>query len=72
MPVISVRISEEQLRELLRYGSISQAVREGLKLYLNRRKSEEALSRLERLQSINKPRTTAKEEVKLIKEDRAR
>jgi len=72
MPVIRVRVSEEQLRELLRYGSISQAVREGLKLYLNRRKSEKALSRLQRLQSKNKPRTTAKKEVRLIKEDRTR
>lgn len=72
MPTISVRISDDQRRELLRYGSLSQAVREGVKLYLDRRKGEEALAKLDRLQRLNKLKATAKEEAGLIREDRAR
>jgi hypothetical protein len=72
MPTISVRISEEQRRELLRYGSIFQAVREGVKLYIDRLRSEEALSRLECLQHLNRLKTKARDEVKLIREDRTR
>jgi len=72
MPTVSVRISEEQKRALLRYGPLSSSIRDALRLYLDTKKSEQLLSRLQALQREDSIRTTSVEEVKLIKEDRAR
>ncbi|MCS4538918.1 MAG: hypothetical protein HYY67_08685 [Thaumarchaeota archaeon] len=72
MPTISVRISDKEKKELLNYGTLSTSVREGLRLYINTRKSQELLHKLEELQRRNPIKTTALEEVKLIKEDRNR
>jgi len=72
MPTVSVRISEEQKRALLRYGPLSSSIRDALRLYLDTKKSEQLLSKLQALQREDSIRTTSVEEVKLIKEDRAR
>lgn len=72
MPTITVRISDEEKKRLLKHGSLSKSVREALELYLNTRKSEELIRSLERLQRKNKMRTTTAEEVRLIGEDRRR
>ena len=72
MPTISVRISDKEKKELLNYGTLSTSVREGLRLYINTRKSQELLHKLEELQRKNPIKTTVFEEVKLIKEDRNR
>jgi len=69
---VSVRISEEEKRQLKKYGKLSDTLREGMKLYLNKKKSDELLGKLEKLQSESKIKTSIEEEVKLIREDRER
>jgi len=69
---ICVRISEEDKRRLRKYGKLSSAVREGVKLYHNKKKTEELLRKLEELQTNNPIKTSIEEEVKLIREDRNR
>ncbi len=72
MKTVSVRISEEEKRQLKKYGKLSDTLREGMKLYLNKKKSDELLCKLEKLQSENQIKTSTEEEVKLIREDRKR
>jgi uncharacterized protein YlbG (UPF0298 family) len=72
MTTVSVRITEEEKRQLEKYGKLSDTLREGMKLYLNKKKSEELLCRLEKLQTENSIKISTEEEVKLIKEDRGR
>jgi hypothetical protein len=68
---VCVRISEEE-RQLQKYGKLSDALREGMKLYLNKMKSEELLRKLENLQAENPIKTSTENEVRLIREDRSR
>ena len=72
MPTISVRISEQEKKRLLTYGELSTSIREALELYLDGKKSQEYLRKLEQLQRKNPMKTTSAEEVRLIKEDRRR
>jgi uncharacterized protein YlbG (UPF0298 family) len=72
MKTVSVRISEEEKRQLRKYGKLSDTLREGMKLYLNKKKSDELLCKLEKLQSASQIKTSIEEEVKLIREDRER
>jgi hypothetical protein len=72
MPTITVRISDEQKKKLLKRGELSKSVREALELYLNTEKYREFLGKLERLQRENKIKTTTAAEVRLIHEDRER
>ena len=72
MKTVSVRISEEEKRQLRKYGKLSDTLREGMKLYLNKKKSDELLCKLEKLQSESRIETSIEEEVKLIREDRER
>jgi hypothetical protein len=72
MPTITVRISEEDRKRLLKYGTVSRSVREALQVYLDAKKSQELIARLEELQRRNPVRTTSVEEIHLIEEDRGR
>ncbi len=72
MPVITVRISDDEKRQLRSRGRISDVIREAIRFYINSRKREKALRKLEELQERYKVKTTAAEDLKLIKEDRAR
>jgi uncharacterized protein YlbG (UPF0298 family) len=72
MKTVSVRISEEEKEQLKKYGKLSDTLREGMKLYLNKKKSDELLCKLEKLQSESQIKTSIEEEVKLIREDRER
>jgi hypothetical protein len=72
MKSVSVRISEEEKRQLKKYGKLSDTLREGMKLYINKKKSDELLIKLEKLQSESQTKTSIEEEVKLIREDRER
>ena len=69
---ICVRITDEEKRQLKKYGNLSQTIREAMKLYLNTKKTEEILSRLCELQAKNPIKTSIEEEVALIREDRNR
>jgi hypothetical protein len=72
MPTITVRISDDEKERLLEYGTLSKSVREALELYLNTRRSQELIEKLEKLQKKNAIRTTPTEEVKMINQDRGR
>lgn len=72
MKTVSVRISEEEKRQLKKYGKLSDTLREGMKLYLNKKKSDELLCKLEKMQSESEIKTSIEEEMKLIREDRER
>ncbi len=72
MPVITVRISDEERRQLRGRGKISDVVREAIRFYINSRKREKALRKLKELQERYKVKTSVAEDLKLIKEDRAR
>ena len=72
MPTITVRISDEEKKRLLKHGMLSKSVREALQLYLSARQSDELIGKLEQLQRKNRIRTTTAEEVRLINEDRER
>ena len=66
MKTVSVRISEEDKCQLMRYGKLSDTLREGMKLYLSQKKSEDLLRKLGELQAKNPIKTSTAEEVKLI------
>jgi uncharacterized protein YlbG (UPF0298 family) len=72
MTTICVRITEEEKRELQKYGNLSQTIREAMKLYLNTKKSEEILTKLGELQANNPVKITSEEIVRSIREDRNR
>ena len=72
MTTVCVRITEEEKRELMKYGSLSHTLREAMKLYLNSKKYEQVLSKLGELQAKNTVKTTIEEDVRLIREDRNR
>jgi len=72
MPTITVRISDDEKKRLLKHGALSKSVREALELYLNTRRSQELIEKLEKLQQRNAIRTTPTEEVKMINQDRKR
>jgi hypothetical protein len=72
MDTVFVRISKEEKKELKKYGSLSHTLGEAIKLYLNTKKTEEALSKLGELQAKNPVKISSKEIVKLIRDDRNR
>ena len=72
MPTITVRVSDEEKKRLLKHGALSKSVREALELYLSTKKSDELVRKLEKLQRSNQVSTTTAQEVKLINEDRRR
>jgi hypothetical protein len=72
MKTVSVKISEEEKRQFKKFGKLSDTLREGMKLYQSKKKSEELLCKLEKLLSESQIKTSTEEEVKLIREDRKR
>ena len=58
MKTVSVRISEVEKCQLMKYGKLSDTLREGMKLYLNQKKSEELLRKLGELQAENPIKTS--------------
>ncbi len=57
MPTVSVRLTEEEKKELLEYGGLSKGIREGVRLYLKAQKSQEIFRKLEDLQRKNPVKT---------------
>ena len=53
MPTVSVRLTEEEKKELTEYGGLSKGVKEGVRLYLKAQKSQEIFRKLEDLQRKN-------------------
>lgn len=72
MPTISIRISEEEKRQLQKYGRLSDSVRKALKLYIDSKETQRLIAKLDELQHKNPVTTSPEEIVRMIKEDRAR
>ncbi len=72
MPIISVRVSEEEKEEMIRNGGITRVVREAIKLYIQEQRRREVLKKLGELQSHNPVKTTTLEDLQMIKKDRSR
>ncbi len=72
MRTISVRISDEEKKALVEYGPLSGAVREGVRLYLQARRTGKVLAKLRALQAKDQAKTTTLGELRLIREDRNR
>jgi uncharacterized protein YlbG (UPF0298 family) len=72
MKTVCVRISDEEKRQLQKYGKLSDALREAMTLYLNKKKSDELLRKLADLQAENPIKMSPAEIVKLVQEDRNR
>jgi len=58
MPTISIRISNEEKKALDKYGPLSDAVREGVRHYLQARKTGKILAKLRALQAKDQAKTT--------------
>jgi hypothetical protein len=72
MATLTVRLSDKEKEELLRYGSISQGLREGIRLYVKEKKRQDALRKLAELQKKYTVKTSSSEIVEMIREDRHR
>lgn len=70
MTVITVRLSDKEKSSLEKYGKVSDVVRQAIRVYLNDKKSREALRKLEQYQKKNPIVTTRKEIIAMIREDR--
>jgi hypothetical protein len=70
MPTISVRITEEERKKLLRYGPLSDTVRDALDLYFRDKKSREFVQKLRKFQRENPVKVDPEEIVKIIREGR--
>lgn len=70
MPVISVRITEDERKKWSRYGPISQTVRKAMEEYEKGRKRREFLEDLKKLQREHPIKVDPEEIVRMIREDR--
>ena len=70
MPPITVRLSDKEKKSLERYGRISDVVRDALQMYIDQKKKEGALKKLEELQRENKLETSIDEIIVSIRKDR--
>lgn len=72
MPIITVRISDEERKRLEKEGKLSEVVRVAIRFYLNSREVQKSIRKLRELQKRYKVKTTVEDELKLLREDRAR
>lgn len=72
MPVITIRISDEERKKLEKEGKLSEVVRAAIRFYLNSREVQKSTRKLRELQKKYKVKTTVEDELKLLREDRER
>jgi len=70
MPTISVRISDEERKKLLKYGPVSETVRDAIDFYLTERKKREFVRRLKQFQAEHPVKVDPNEIVRIIREGR--
>ena len=71
MAMITVRLSEKEKSSLEKYGKISEVVRDAIHAYLNNRKADEVLKKLEKYQKSNPIDTSTEAIVAMVRKDRA-
>lgn len=72
MTTVSIRLSEEEKKELKKHGKVSTVVREAITSYLSSRRSAHTIKRLKELQGRAKPKKGTELNLKLLREDRRR
>jgi len=72
MTTISVRLTEDEKKNLKKHGEISKVVRDAITTYLASSKSKETIKRLEELQKTDRAKTTSQQEINLLRKDRER
>src|SRR3972149_7030491 len=65
MTTISVRLTEDEKKNLKKHGEISKVVRDAITTYLASSKSKETIKRLEELQKTDRAKTTSQQETLL-------
>ena len=68
--VITVRLTEDEKKELESYGKISDIVRDALRLYIKKRKTDQLFKELEEFQKKHPIKISRDEIVSMIREDR--
>jgi hypothetical protein len=66
---LTVRLSEREKQELQKHGTLSNVVREAIRLYLRTKNSKRTISRLKELQK-EPISTTINDDLRLIRADR--
>ncbi len=68
---LTVRLSEREKRELQKHGTLSDVVREAIRLYLRSKNSKRTISRLKELQKTPIA-SSINDDLRLIRADRER
>lgn len=68
---LTVRLSEREKQELQKHGTLSDVVREAIRLYLRTKNSKRTISRLKELQK-EPVSTSINDDLRLIRADRDR
>ena len=68
--MITVRLTEDEKKELESYGKISDIVRDALRLYIKKRKTDQLFKELEEFQKKHRIKISRDEIVSMIREDR--
>lgn len=69
---LTVRLSEREKQELQKHGTLSDVVREAIRLYLRTKNSKRTISRLKELQKEGSISTSINDDLRLIRADRDR
>lgn len=72
MATVTVRLTDKEKNEILKYGTLSEGLREGARLYVKAKKKREILGRLEKLQKRNPVTISSSEIVRMLRADRGR
>jgi hypothetical protein len=70
MPTISVRVTEEERKKLLKHGPLSDTVRKALEQYLKDEERREFLQELKEFQAAHPVKVDPDEIVRIIREGR--
>ena len=68
--MITVRLTEDEKKELESYGKISDVVRDAIRLYIKKRKTDQLFKELEEFQKKHRIKISRDEIVSTIREDR--
>jgi hypothetical protein len=71
MPTISVRITDEERKRLVKYGPLSETVRRALEMYLKENKKREVIEEIRRYQKEHPVHVDPDEIVRIIREGRS-
>jgi hypothetical protein len=70
MPTISVRISDEERKRLVKYGPLSETVRQALEMYVREKRKREVIEELRQYQREHPVHVNPDEIVRIIREGR--